>query len=84
MTSDLSFSDFVLKQATNTGIFLGQRENPLTGEKSVNLKAAKGSLDVLLLLKIKTEGNLTDSENKLLSDTLNTIQPLYEQTQQSS
>lgn len=80
MQSDLTFSEFVLKQATNAGVFLGQRENPLTGEKVVNLKAAKGTLDVLHMLREKTEGNLTNQEKSLLLDTLTTLDQLYDQT----
>jgi len=80
MTTELTFPDFILKQATNAGIFLGQRENPLTGEKSVNLKAAKGGLDVLLLMQEKTKGNLDADEQKLLDDTVKTIRDLYQKT----
>jgi len=80
MTTELTFSDFILKQATNAGIFLGQRENPLTGEKTVNLKAAKGCLDVLLLIQSKTKGNLDANEQKLLDDTVKTIEDLYQKT----
>lgn len=80
MSSELTFSDFILKQATNAGIFLGQRENPLTGEKSVNLKAAKGCLDILLLMKAKTQGNLDAKEQGLLNDTVQTIESLYTKT----
>lgn len=80
MPSDLTFSEFVLKQATNAGVFLGQRENPITGEKGVNLKAAKGTLDVLHLLKDKTTGNLTEQEHSLLTDTLSTLDNLFQET----
>jgi len=80
MQTDLTFSDFVLKQATNAGVFLGQRPNPLTGEKSVNLKAAKGCLDILSLLVDKTRGNLNTEEQSLLKDTHKTILDLYTQT----
>ena len=80
MSTELTFSDFILKQATNAGVFLGQRENPLTGEKGVNLKAAKGCLDILVLLQEKTRGNLNPQEKSLLDDTVNTISSLYETT----
>lgn len=80
MTNDLTLSDFILKQATNAGVFLGQRENPITGEKGVNIKAAKGTLDVLHMLKEKTAGNLTSSEQSLLTDTLSTLDALFQQT----
>jgi len=80
MSNELTFSDFVLKQATNAGVFLGQRENPLTGEKSVNIKAAKGTLDILQMLKEKTAGNLNASEESMMNDTLSTVESLYEKT----
>lgn len=80
MKTELTFPDFILKQATNAGIFLGQRENPLTGEKNVNLKAAKGCLDILLLMQDKTAGNLDLSEQKLLDDTVITLRDLYQKT----
>ena len=80
MSDTLTFTEFVLKQATNAGVFLGQRENPLTGEKSVNLRAAKGALDVLILLDDKTKGNLDSQEETLLRDTLTTVKDLYQKT----
>ena len=80
MSTELTFSDFILKQATNAGIFLGQRENPLTGEKSVNIKAAKACLDILTLMQSKTKGNLDTTEQSLLDDTVKTIENLYQKT----
>lgn len=77
MATNLTFTEFVLKQATNAGVFLGQRENPITGEKGVNVNAAKGTLDVLHMLQQKTQGNLTEKEHTLLSDTLTTLDALY-------
>ncbi len=80
MSNDLTFTEFVLKQATNAGVFLGQRENPLTGQKAVNLKAAKGAIDVLALLEEKTKGNLTSQEDSLIKDTLKAVRDLYDKT----
>lgn len=79
MKNNLTLSEFILKQATNAGVFLGQRENPLTGEKSINLIAAEGSIGVLQMLHDKTKGNLDPAEQKLLTDTLTTLENLYEQ-----
>ena len=82
MSNDLTFTEFVFKQATNAGVFLGQRENPLTGQKSVNLKAAKGAIDVLELIEVKTKGNLTPEETLLINKTLKTVKDLYDQTEE--
>lgn len=76
--ADPRFNDFVLLQAQNAGFFLGQLPNPATGEKQVNLRAAKSVIDSLEMLEIKTEGNLTTEEERLLSTALANLQPLYE------
>ncbi len=65
-TADSRFNDFVLLQAQNAGLFLGQLPNPATGGKSVNLRAAKSVIDSLEMLEAKTAGNLTETESKLL------------------
>ena len=68
--SDPRFSEFVILQAQNAGLFLGQIPNPHTGEKSLNLRAAKSVIDSLEMLASKTRGNLTASEMKLLDTAL--------------
>ena len=75
--ADPRFNDFVLMQAQNAGLFLGQIPNPQTGEKSVNLRAAKSVIDSLGMLRKKTAGNLTETEEKLLDMALKNLLPLY-------
>ncbi len=75
---DPRFNDFVILQAQNAGLFLGQIPNPATGEKSVNLRAAKSVIDSLEMLAVKTRGNLTATETKLLDTALKNLPPLYE------
>lgn len=82
MSNNITFSDFVLKQASNVGVFLGKREHPMLGKKTVNIQAAKGSMDVLYMLREKTEGNLSGSEKTLLNDTIMTLDELYDKTTQ--
>jgi hypothetical protein len=76
--ADPRFNDFILLQAQNAGLFLGQIPNPTTGEKILNLRAAKSVIDSLAMLKNKTAGNLTAAEEKLLDSALKNIVPLYE------
>lgn len=76
--ADPRFTDFVLLQAQNAGFFLGQLPNPTTGETQLNLRAAKSVIDSLEMLEIKTEGNLTNEEEKLLTTALANLNPLYE------
>lgn len=75
--ADPRFHDFVMMQAQNAGLFLGQIPNPQTGVKAVNLRAAKSVIDSLGMLKTKTAGNLADAEQKLLDMALKNLSPLY-------
>ena len=56
---------------------LGKVEDP-DGEKiEPNLPAAKQMIDILALLQDKTEGNLDESESKLLSGLLYDLRVQY-------
>lgn len=76
--ADPRFNDFILFQAQNAGLFLGQLPCPQTGEKSTNLRAAKTILDSLGMLSTKTGGNLTEAEENLLASALKNLIPLYQ------
>lgn len=76
--ADPRFSDFVLLQAQNAGLFLGQLPHPSTGQRSVNLQAARSVIDSLEMLESKTRGNLSPAETKLLAAALANLRPLYE------
>lgn len=76
--ADSRFNDFIILQAQNAGLFLGQIPNPHTGQKQVNLRAARSVMDSLEMLASKTRGNLTDSEAKLLHAALENLRPLYQ------
>ncbi|MGE9271468.1 MAG: DUF1844 domain-containing protein [Verrucomicrobiales bacterium] len=77
-SADPRFNDFILLQAQNAGLFLGQLPNPTTGQTSVNLPAAKSVIDSLEMLENKTEGNLTSEETKLLGAALANLRQLYD------
>lgn len=76
-TEDSRFSEFVLFQAQNAGLFLGCVPNPATGQVTVNMRAAKSVLDSLEMLEEKTEGNLAEKEVKLLERVLENVRRLY-------
>lgn len=77
--ADPRFSEFVLLQAQNAGLFLGQIPHPHSGQKQINLRAAQSVIDSLEMLVAKTRGNLTVQEAKLLSVALTNLRPLYDQ-----
>ena len=76
--ADPRFNEFVILQAQNAGLFLGQIPNPHTGEKQINLRAAKSVIDSLEMISFKTLGNLTPTEEKLLATALDNLRPLYQ------
>ena len=76
--ADARFNEFVILQAQNAGLFLGQIPSPITGEKAVNLRAARSVIDSLEMLASKTQGNLTPSEAKLLDAALHNLKPLFQ------
>lgn len=82
--ADPRFNEFVLLQAQNAGLFLGQLPNPATGERRVNLRAAKSVLDSLEMLEAKTTDNLTAEESRLLGAALANLRPLYQKASEST
>jgi hypothetical protein len=55
--------------ASSALIGLGEAD-PMTGEREVDLAQAREAVDILLLLRDKTEGNRTEVESRLLEDVL--------------
>lgn len=80
--ADSRFNDFILLQAQNAGLFLGQLPHPSTGQRSVNLQAARSVIDSLEMLVAKTAGNLTDLEDQLLQKALVNLRALYSEAEE--
>ena len=70
MSLVLSLSQAAMQQ-------MGKITNPLTGKIERNLEQAKVTIDMLEMLKEKTIGNLVKEEERLISDTLATLQLNY-------
>ena len=84
METDSRFTAFILLQAQNAGLFLGQIPHPGTGQTSVNLEAARTVIDSLEMLEAKTKGNLNEEESKLLQSALQNLATLYSNVESSS
>ncbi len=54
--------------------FMGKFANPIDGKVERNLEAAKTFIDILRMLKEKTEGNRTPEESKVIETTLTNLQ----------
>lgn len=53
---------------------LGEAADPETGERVLDLEQARDAINLLLLLRLKTEGNRTDQESHLLEEMLYDLQ----------
>lgn len=71
------FIEFVMMQAQNAALFLGQIPNPQTGKGEVNLELAKMFIDQLGMIQEKTRGNLTNEEAAVLRNTLSNLQMAF-------
>ena len=76
------FIEFVMMQAQNAALFLGQIPNPQTGEGEVNLGLAKMFIDQLSMIQEKTRGNLTNEEATVLRNTLSNLQMAFVEVSQ--
>lgn len=60
--------------ANSALVNLGEAADPATGERALDLEQAKEAIDLLALLRIKTNGNRTEQESHLLEEMLYDLQ----------
>jgi hypothetical protein len=73
----IDFSTFVLSMNSSVLVQLGLIDDPASGQKTKNLPLAKQTIDMLAMLEEKTKGNLTDDEEKILTNILYELRMLY-------
>ncbi len=71
------FIEFVMMQAQNAALFLGQIPNPRGGQPEVNLPLAKMFIDQLAVIAAKTHGNLNADEAKVLDSALTQLEGAF-------
>ena len=71
------FTDLILSLAQSVYVLLGVVEDPFSKEKKVDLKQAKYTIDLIEVLKEKTEGNLLQDEQELLEEVLYDLRMKY-------
>ena len=77
------FIEFVMMQAQNAALFLGQIPNPQTGKGEVNLELAKMFIDQLGMIQEKTRGNLSQEEANVLRNALSNLQMVFVEISQA-
>lgn len=66
----IDFSSFLLSLATTGMVHMGEIPDPVTGKRHESLAAAKEMIDILAMLREKTQGNLSPDESRLLEGLL--------------
>lgn len=66
----VDFRTFILSLGTSAMLQLGEIPDPDGGKAVVNLELARQTIDLLDLIRVKTQGNLTDEESRTLSGLL--------------
>ena len=67
---EINFASFIFSLSTTAMYHFGDFPDPVTKESQRNLPAAKQTIDILSILKTKTEGNLDEQEKQMLEGIL--------------
>lgn len=71
------FLSLVLSLYNSAWISMGKIASPVTGRVEKDLDAARGSIDLLETLRVKTKGNVSPEEERVLVNCLSTLQLNY-------
>jgi hypothetical protein len=63
--------------ASSAVVALGDAPDPLTGQRQIDLAQAADAIDLLILLREKTEGNRSAEEHRILEEVLYDLQIRY-------
>jgi hypothetical protein len=74
---EINFSTFVISLSTQALMHLGEMANPLTGKVEPDTAVAKQMIDIIGMLREKTQGNLNSGEERLMEDILFDLRMKY-------
>ncbi len=74
---EMNFASFIFSLSTTAMYHFGDFPDPVTKEGRRNLPAAKQAIDILSILKTKTEGNLDEHEKEMLDGILYELRMRY-------
>ncbi len=74
---EINFSTFVISLSTQVLMHLGEIPNPMNGKMESDLAVAKQMIDIIAMLRQKTQGNLDSGEQKLVEDVLFDLRMKY-------
>jgi hypothetical protein len=72
-----SLAGLFMMLASSAVVALGDAPDPLTGQRQIDLAQAADAIDLLILLREKTEGNRSAEEHRILEEVLYDLQIRY-------
>lgn len=72
----IDFSTYVLSMSTSCMVQLGELPHP-DGHADADLRSARDTLEILLMLEERTHGNLSGEECRLLTHVIEDLKPRY-------
>jgi hypothetical protein len=79
--SEASMSVLMMSIASSAAMSMGLSPHPETGKLDKNKEMARFNIDLLLVLKEKTKGNLTKEEESFLNSVLQDLQMRFVELQ---
>lgn len=73
----IDFSGFIFSLYASAAFHFGDMADPATGKQEKNLPAAKQMIELIAMLKEKTEGNLTEDEKRTVETLLYELRMRY-------
>jgi len=73
------FMNFLKSLATQALMSLGEIPHPMTGQRELDPATAKEMIDLLTVLKVKTQGNCSPEENAIFTSLLPELQLKFSQ-----
>jgi hypothetical protein len=74
---EINFTSFIFSLSTTAMYHFGDFPDPATKKGQRNLPAAKQTIDILSILRTKTQGNLDEDEKQLLDKMLYELRMRY-------
>lgn len=74
---EIDFSTFVISLSTQALMHLGEIANPVSGKIEADIGVAKQMIDILAMLKTKTNGNLNTNEAQMMEGILFDLRMKY-------
>ncbi|MGD9039807.1 MAG: DUF1844 domain-containing protein [Desulfobacteraceae bacterium] len=74
---EVNFNSLIFSLSSSVLLHLGEIADPLSGEKKIDIALAKHTIDTIAMLKQKTQGNLTEEEEKFLDSILTDLRLRY-------